>query len=92
MNFFNAADQTLLRTLQRGEFNFHVWCRADRLARLPLSPSAMTRQLKRMHTPGLIKKLAHTYRYDLTRPGRAAIAAACCLTRFNIIPAMACAR
>ena len=52
----------------------------------------MTRQFKRMHTPGLIKKLAHTYRYALTRPGRAAIAAACCLTRFNIIPAMACAR
>ena len=29
VNFFNAADQTLLRTFQRGEFNIHGWRRAD---------------------------------------------------------------
>jgi hypothetical protein len=34
---------------------------------------------------------AHTYRYYLTRMGRAAIAAACSLIRFNIVPAMAAA-
>ena len=49
----------------------------------------MSRQLKRLHMLGLIKKVTHTYRYYLTRLGRAAIAAACSLTRFNIVPAMA---
>ena len=92
LNFFNAVDQTLLRTLQRGEFNIHGWRRADLLARLNIAPSAMSRQLKRLRVLGLIKKVTHTYRYYLTRLGRAAIAAACSLTRFNIVPAMAATR
>ena len=92
LNFFNTTEQTLLRTLQRGEFNIHGWRRADLLARLNLTPSAMSRQLKRLHLLGLIKKVSHTYRYYLTRIGRAAIAAACSLTRFNIVPALASAR
>jgi hypothetical protein len=89
LNFFNATDQALLQTLQRGEFNIHGWRRADLLARLNMAPAAMSRQLKRLHLLGLIKKVTHTYRYYLTRLGRAAIAAACSLTRFNILPAMA---
>ena len=91
LNFFQCGDQTLLRTLQHGEFNIHGWRRADLVARLEVTPSAMTRQLKRLRTLGLIKKVTHTYRYYLTRLGRAAIAAACSLTRFNIVPAMAAA-
>jgi len=89
LNFFNAGDQTLLRTLQHGEFNIHGWRRADLVARLDFTPSAMTRQLRRLRALGLIKKVTQTYRYYLTRLGRAAIAAACSLTRFNIVPAMA---
>ena len=89
LNFFSAGDQALLRTLQHGEFNIHGWRRADLVARLQLSPSAMTRQLRRLRTLGMIKKVTQTYRYYLTRLGRAAIAAACSLTRFNIVPAMA---
>ena len=88
-NFFNTADQALLRTLQHGEFNIHGWRRADLVARLNIAPSAMSRQIKRLHLLGLIKKVTHTYRYYLTRMGRAVIAAACSLTRFNIVPAMA---
>lgn len=92
LNFFNPSDHTLLRTLQRGEFNLHGWRRADLLRRLHITPSAMSRQLKRLRLLGLIKKVSHTYRYYLTRLGRAAIAAACSLTRFNIVPAMAATR
>ena len=92
LNFFAASEQTLLRTLQLGKFNIHGWRRADLLAYLSITPSAMSRQFKRLHVLGLIKKVAHTYRYYLTRMGRAAIAAACSLTRFNIIPAMAATR
>jgi hypothetical protein len=89
LNFFATADQSLLRTLQHGEFNIHGWRRADLVARLHLPPSVMSRQLRRLRLLGLIKKVTHTYRYYLTRLGRAAIAAACSLTRFNIVPAMA---
>lgn len=90
LNFFDVTEQTLLRTMQHGEFNIHGWRRADLLAYLHITPWAMSRQLKRLRLLGLIKKVAHTYRYYLTRMGRAAIAAACSgLTRFNIVPAMA---
>ena len=89
LNFFAADEQTLLRTLQRGEFNIHGWRRADLFKYLSITPSAMSRQLKRLRDLGIIKKVGHTYRYYLTRLGRSAIAAACALTRFSIIPAMA---
>ena len=89
LNFFDATEQTLLRTLQLGKFNIHGWRRADLLTHLHITPSAMSRQLSRLRMLGLIKKVSHTYRYYLTRVGRAAIAAACSLTRFNIVPAMA---
>jgi hypothetical protein len=88
LNFFNATDQSLLKTMQRGEFNIHGWRRADLLKHMQLTPSAMSRQLKRLRMLGLIKNVTHTYRYYLTRLGRAAIAAACSLTRFSIVPAM----
>jgi DNA-binding transcriptional ArsR family regulator len=89
LNFFDATEQTLLRTLQRGKFNIHGWRRSDLLTHLHITPSAMSRQLRRLRMLGLIKKVSHTYRYYLTRVGRAAVAAACSLTRFNIVPAMA---
>ena len=91
LNFFNATEQVLLRTLQRGESNIHGLRRSDLVKHVPLSPSALSRQLARLRFLGLIKKVAHTYRYYLTRLGRAAIAAACSLTQFSIIPALASA-
>ena len=90
LNFFNPVEQRLLQTLQHGEFNIHGWRRSDLMAQnVPLSASGLSRQLARLRVLGLIKKVAHTYRYYLTRLGRSAIAAACSITRFNIIPAMA---
>ena len=90
LNFFNPTEQRLLQTLQHGEFNIHGWRRADLIAQsVALSASALSRQLARLRVLGLIKKVAHTYRYYLTRLGRSAIAAACSITRFNIVPAMA---
>ena len=89
LNFFSTAEQTLLKALQYGEFNIHGCRRADLARHVPLTASALSRQLSRLRVLGLIKKVTHTYRYYLTRLGRSAIAAACSLTRFNIIPAMA---
>ena len=89
LNFFDPAEQRLLKVLQHGEFNIHGWRRADLVALVPMTASALSRQLARLKSIGLIKKVAHTYRYYLTRLGRSAIAAACSITCFNIIPAMA---
>ncbi|MBU0499026.1 MAG: hypothetical protein KJ558_15285 [Gammaproteobacteria bacterium] len=68
-------------------------CRRSNLLKfMPISATAMSRQLKRLRLRGLIKKVTRTYRYYLTRLGRAAIAAACSITRFQIVPAMAATR
>jgi DNA-binding transcriptional ArsR family regulator len=56
------------------------------------SDSALSRQLQRLRALGLIKRVSRSYRYYLTRLGRAAIAAACSLTQFQIVPALACSR
>lgn len=93
LNFFERSEQKLLRALQRPEFNIHGMRRAELRPFLPeLSGSRLSRQLRRLRAIGLIKRVARTYRYYLTRLGRAAIAAACSLTQFQIIPALAAAR
>jgi hypothetical protein len=90
LNFFAPTEQRLLRTLQRPEFNIHGLRRADLKPWLPeLSASRLSRQLHRLRTLGLIKRVTRSYRYYLTRLGRAAIAAACSLTQFHIVPALA---
>jgi len=63
--------------------------RADLVPSAGLSPSRLSRQLRRLRNIGVIKRVAGTYRYYLTRIGRAAIAALCRLTQTTIIPALA---
>ena len=63
-------------------FGLQFYCNGHRML-------ALSRQLTRLRLLGLIKKVAHTYRYYLTRLGRSAIAAAGSFTRFNIVPAIA---
>lgn len=92
LNFFQRAEQSLLRALQRPEFNIHGLRRADLTHYVPaLNPAALSRQLKRLRLLGLIKRVTGTYRYYLTRLGRAAIAAACSITELRIVPALAAA-
>jgi hypothetical protein len=93
LNFFERTEQRLLRALQRPEFNIHGMRRADLKPFVyNLSNSRLSRQLHRLRSLGLIKRVTHSYRYYLTRLGRAAIAAACSLTQFQIIPALALAK
>ncbi len=93
LNFFKRTEQQLLRALQRPQFNIHGLRRADLMALLPhASAAALSRELKRLLALGVIKRVTGTYRYYLTRLGRAAIAAACSLTEFSIVPALATAK
>jgi DNA-binding HxlR family transcriptional regulator len=80
----------LLRALQRPAFNIAGIRRADLKPLLTeLSPAALSRQLSRLRHVGLIKRIGGTYRYYLTRIGRAAIAAGCHITENVLIPALA---
>jgi len=89
-NFFDHTQQVLLRALQRPAFTIGGIRRADLMHFLPhLSASAMTRYLWRLRQFGLIKKVAHSYRYYLTRLGRSAIAAVCRITELTLVPALA---
>lgn len=93
LNFFSRTEQALLRALHRPEFNIRGVRRAEvKPFVADLSAASLSRQLTRLRALGLLKRVAHTYRYYLTRLGRAAIAAACSLTQFNIIPALAHAK
>jgi hypothetical protein len=89
-NFFDRTQQTLLRALQRPEFNLRSIRRADLKPFLPeVSVSRITRFLWRLRKFGLIKKVAHSYRYCLTQLGRSAIATACRITEQTIVHALA---
>jgi hypothetical protein len=52
------------------------------------SPTRLSRQLRRLLDIGVIKRVAGTYRYYLTKAGRAAATAAGRLTEAVIVPAM----
>jgi hypothetical protein len=89
INFFEPGDSALLHALQNPRVNIAGIRRADLLPELDMfSPNRLSRQLRRLLDIGVIKRVVGTYRYYLTKAGRAAIAAAEHLTAAIIIPAM----
>ena len=90
VDFFNPTERTLLGALRNPKFNIAGVRRADLAPLLKqLSPSALSRQIRRLRHLGLIKRAAKTYRYYLTCAGRAVIAAASHITEYGIVPALA---
>jgi hypothetical protein len=89
INFFAADDNALLQALQTPRLNIAGIRRGDLLADLSMfTPGRRSRQLRRLLNLGLIKRVTGTYRYSMTKTGRAATAAAAWLTQTTIIPAM----
>ena len=79
----------MLRALQDPRTNIAGIRRADLLPRLGMfTPNRLSRHLRRLLDIGVIKRVTGTYRYYLTKAGRAATAAAGRLTEAVIIPAM----
>ncbi len=82
---FDPADATLLEAVSRGEFAISGFRNRD--IRLVLegdmedvddlrrASSRTSRKLSLLRAHGLIKKIPHTYRYELTIRGRTAITA-----------------
>ncbi len=90
VNFFSKNERALLQALQQGQTNIRGVRRADLKPVLPdMSASSITRQLRRLRQLGIIKRVAKTYRYYLTKIGRAAIAACFHVTEFIIASTLA---
>jgi hypothetical protein len=81
-----GADQVLLQAISRGEFNIHGFRNRDLQPHLYNSAcgsaeegrrrsAAVGRKLRLLRAHGLIEKLSHTHRYQLTESGRLAITA-----------------
>ena len=88
INFFAAVDKALLHALQNPKVNIAGIRRGELLPDLGmLSPTRLSRQLRRLLDLGVIKRATGTYRYYLTKAGRAATAAAEWLTEAAVIPA-----
>jgi hypothetical protein len=89
INFFEPGDCALLHALQNPRVNIAGVRRADLLPELEMfSPNRLSRQLRRLLDIGVIKRVTGTYRYYLTKAGRAATAAAERITVATIIPAL----
>jgi len=89
-NFYNDDDQMLLEILARGEFNAKGLQNRSLRRYLPgKSSGAVSRILKRLKTHGLVKKVPKTYKYYLTRLGKAAIITGLMIREMFVIPEMA---
>jgi len=89
INFFAPVDKALLHALQNPRVNIAGIRRGDLLPDLGmLSPTRLSRQLRRLLDLGVIKRATGTYRYYLTKVGRAATAAAERIAAAVVIPAM----
>ncbi len=86
---FAQDEQALLHAIQDPRGNIAGFRRGDLLADLTMfSPTRLSRQLHRLLDIGVIKRVTGTYRYYLTKAGRAATAAAARLTGATIVPAL----
>ena len=89
INFFAPADKALLHALQNPRVNIAGIRRSQLLPHLGMfSPTRLSRHLRRLLDLGVIKRVTGTYRYYLTKAGRAATAAAERITEAVIVPAM----
>ena len=89
INFFAPVDSALLHALQNPRVNIAGIRRSDLFPDLGmLSPTRLSRQLRRLLDLGVIKRVTGSYRYYLTKAGRAATAAAQRITEAVIVPTM----
>lgn len=89
-NVLERADRSLFEVLARGEFNLSGLRNRDIRRHLPeLSPGQVSHRIKRLRLHGMVKKVARTYKYHLTKLGRRIIAAALQLREFVLLPALA---
>ena len=88
-NLFLNPDYRLFLTLGRGEWAISGFRAADLRAHIDgLSPGRSSYILKRLRTHGLIKKVAHTYKYYLTTLGRRVLVTALVIREYFVQPTL----
>ena len=88
-NLFLNPDYQLFLTLGRGEWAISGFRAADLRAHIDaLSPGRSSHILKRLRTHGLIKKVAHTYKYYLTKLGRRVLVTALVIREYFVQPTL----
>jgi len=88
-NLFLNSDYQLFLTLGRGEWAISGFRAADLRAQIEgLSPGRSSYILKRLRTHGLIKKVAHTYKYYLTKLGRRVLVTALVIREYFVQPTL----
>ena len=86
-NLFSKEDLSLLLSILRGEFNLSGFRNKDLRKLMPeLSSGKVSRLIKRLHVFGLIKKVANTYKYYLTKLGKEVLIIAQKLKETVLIP------
>lgn len=86
-NFFSKADQKLFESIASGDFTITGFQNKHLKRKLPGKKTGqISRILKRLRNHGLIKKIAHTYKYYLTRFGSQVITMGLKLRELVIIP------
>lgn len=89
-NFFSQEDQKLFEVIARGEFNINGMRNKTIRQYLPdLSSSAISRILKRLVVHGLIKKVAKTHKYYLTKLGKSVITTGLRIKQLFVVPELA---
>ena len=89
-NFFNEDDMNVLQVVMSGEFTISGFQNKNLRNKFKsYSSSQVSRILKRLHTHSLIKKVANTYKYYLTRFGSQVITMGMKLKEMIIIPELA---
>ena len=90
-NMFHGDDLALFVAIARGEHRISGFRNRDIQPLLERNGSQVSRLLKRLRVHGLIKKIGRTYKYYLTRLGRATVACALRLRQQTVLPALAAA-
>jgi len=86
-NFFDQDDENLFRIIARGEFNIYGF-RAKNIRKYlqEKSSSQISRILLRLKKHGLIRRIANSYKYYLTKLGKQIIAMGMKMKNLFIIP------
>jgi hypothetical protein len=88
-NLFLDPDYQLFLTLGRGEWAICGFRAADLRAHIEgLSPGRSSYILKRLRIHGLIKKVAHTYKYYMTKLGRRVLVTALVIREYFVQPTL----
>lgn len=89
-NFFSPADRDVLLAVVRGEHVITGFRHRDLRRQMPqLSPSQLSRHIKRLRVHGLIKRVGHRYKYYVTALGRRAVLTGLKLRELVVLPLLA---